>query len=156
ITVHSMKDLFGETSFPIAEESLHTTEVARRHNVGEAIAVDISGGKGGVADVGPFRLYEGEGALSITPPNMEGVVYESSRCHEIEVTVSIEIDSKGIKAPFYSRAQRQDLRVIGKGRQRLKYAGPNCNQTHSREKPANASDDAEHKASRNFVYRPSV
>src|SRR5262249_17848741 len=104
--VLSVKELFVESSFAIAEESLHTTEVARSHNVGEAIAVDITRGKGGVADVGPFRLYLGEGAFSIATPDVQGVIHESSGCHEIEVPVSIEIDDKGIKTPFYSRSQR--------------------------------------------------
>src|SRR5262245_14614275 len=45
---------------------------------------------------------------------------------------------------------------MGKGRHRLKHAGPNRNQARSRQKPANVSADAEHKASRKLVSRRSA
>ena len=49
----------------IAEEGLDAAEVADRHEIGEAVVVDVAGGQGGVADIRPGGLDRGEG-VSIT------------------------------------------------------------------------------------------
>src|SRR5207249_10171578 len=114
IPVLSAENLFDEASPAIAQKGLHPPEVAGRHDVREAVAVDVAGGEGGVADVGPGGRGRGEVALAVTEPSLERGFRQACRRHEIEVAVSAEIDHERPKAPLGTRSNGEGLRVGGR------------------------------------------
>src|SRR5207248_2222785 len=71
IPVLTLKDLFGEATPAIAQESLDASEVACRHDVRESVAVDVAGGEGGVADIGPRGCDRPERSSTVTEPHAE-------------------------------------------------------------------------------------
>ena len=111
ITVLSPKSLSREPSSAVAQEGLHDSEVAGRHDVREPIAVNIAAGEGGVADIGPRGVDRREGPFTVTHPHVEGGLDEPGRRHQIEVPITVEVKGEGIKAPLYPRSERQDLGV---------------------------------------------
>lgn len=117
------KSLFCKSPFSVTEEGLHNSKVARQYDVRESIAVDIPNGKRAIADIAPSRLDRGELAFAVAKPHVKARFEKPRGSHEIEMSVSIDIDEKGVKAPFLAWFQREGLGVCRKGWPRSGEAG---------------------------------
>ena len=152
IPVLSAENLFDEASAAIAQEGLHPPEVAGRHDVRESVAVDVAGGEGGVADVGPGGRGRGEVALAVTQPSLERGFRQACRRHEIEVPVSVEIDRERPKAPLGTRSNGEGLRVGGReslrvgrsGRRGVEETGAASDESNRGHRPEPSFPRAEH------------
>src|SRR6267143_2727086 len=85
VPVFLPKYLFGEPALPITEEGLHRSKVAGRHDIREPVVVDVTGGEGAVADIGPGRRDLGEGSFAMAQPDMESRLHEPCRRRQIEM-----------------------------------------------------------------------
>jgi hypothetical protein len=113
IPIFSLKNLFSEPAFPIAQERLNAFEMAGGHDVWEAVAVDVTAGQGTVAYTGPGWCNLGEGFFAAAHPNVERRFRESRRGNQIKPPIAVEVNNKRAKAPFFSLPKRDSLNVAG-------------------------------------------